>query len=91
MGMTRTSFSAEDINELFNLVNGKSSLAKLSKAKPVGFNGNQVFTFNLDNEASIVAENGAKTTGGATVVPVSVVPVFGFRFYNFFFDRIGNI
>lgn len=75
MAMSRTSFTAKDINELFNLVNGKSSLAKLSGAKPIGFNGNQVFTFNFDNEASIVAENGAKTTGGATVEPVQVVPV----------------
>lgn len=75
MGMSRTSFSTKDINELFNLVNGKSSLAKLSGAKPVAFNGNQVFTFNFDNAASIVAENGAKTTGGATVEPVQVVPI----------------
>lgn len=75
MAMSRTSFSAKDTSELFNLVSGKSSLAKLCGAKPIGFNGNQVFTFNFDNEASIVAENGAKTTGGATVEPVSVVPV----------------
>lgn len=62
-------------NEMFNLVRGKSSLARLSGAKPIPFNGERVFTFNFDNEVNLVAENGAKANGGATVTPVSMVPV----------------
>ena len=62
-------------NEMFNLVRGKSSLARLSGAKPIPFNGERVFTFNFDNEVNLVAENGAKANGGATVPPVSMVPV----------------
>ena len=75
MAMSRTSFSAKDTSELFNLVSGKSSLAKLCGAKPIGFNGNQVFTFNFDNEVNLVGESAAKANGGGTIAPVSMVPV----------------
>lgn len=75
MASNRTVFSAQDTNELFNLVAGKSSLAKLSGAKPIPFNGINVFTFNFDNEASIVAENAAKVAGGVTTTPVKVTPI----------------
>lgn len=75
MSVSRTSFSAKDTNELFNLVAGKSAIAKLSAQKPLAFNGNNVFTFSFDNEASIVAENGAKVHGGVTVTPVKVTPI----------------
>lgn len=60
--------------EMINLVRGKSSLARLSAATPVSFNGNEVFTFNFDHEVDLVAENGAKSNGGATVNPVHVTP-----------------
>lgn len=68
-------FPAELTNEMFNLVRGKSSLAKLSGAAPIPFNGERVFTFNFDKEADLVAENGAKSNGGATVTPVNITPV----------------
>lgn len=68
-------FPAELTNEMFSLVKGKSSLAILSKSAPIPFNGETVFTFNLDKEADLVAENGAKTVGGATVAPVTITPV----------------
>lgn len=68
-------FPAELTNEMFSLVKGKSSLAILSKSAPIPFNGETVFTFNLDKEADLVAENGAKTVGGATVAPVTIAPV----------------
>lgn len=61
--------------DFFNKVKGHSALAKLSGAEPIPFNGTKVFTFSLDKEADIVAENGAKTTGGATVEPVSIAPI----------------
>lgn len=74
--LTRGSlFPAELIPEFINLVNGKSSLAKMSGAKPIPFNGVTQFTFNFDNEVDIVAENGAKSAGGATVAPITITPI----------------
>lgn len=63
------------VTEMMNLVSGKSSLAKLSKSKPVPFNGMREFTFSLDKEVDVVAENGSKTKGGATVTPITIIPV----------------
>ena len=68
-------FPPELTNQLFNLVRGKSSLAILSQSEPVPFNGETVFTFNLDSEVDLVGENGAKSNGGATIAPVSMQPV----------------
>ena len=62
-------------NELIDLVRGKSSLARLSAARPIQFNGETLFTFNFDNEVDLVAENGAKSNGGATIAPVTMQPV----------------
>lgn len=63
------------IPEMVNLVKGHSSLAKMTGATPVAFNGNKEFTFALDKEIDVVAENGAKTKGGATIDPVTIVPI----------------
>ena len=68
-------FPPELTNELINLVRGKSSLARLSGARPIPFNGETVFTFNFDSEVDLVAENGAKANGGATIAPVTMQPV----------------
>ncbi len=68
-------FSPELTSEMINLVKGKSSLAKLSGARPIPFNGATLFTFTLDQEADLVAENGAKSNGGATIGQVSMQPV----------------
>lgn len=68
-------FPATVVSTMFDAVKGKSSLAALSEATPVAFNGNQQFVFSLDNEVSIVGENGKKVHGGATVTPVTIVPV----------------
>lgn len=68
-------FPPELTNELINLVRGKSSLARLSGASPIPFNGETVFTFNFDSEIDLVAENGAKSNGGATIAPVTMQPV----------------
>lgn len=62
-------------NELFNIVRGKSSLARLSGARPLTFRGNTVWTFSMDKEVDLVAENGAKSNGGATMGQVNIVPV----------------
>ena len=62
-------------NEMFNKVRGKSSLAILSGAEPIPFNGETVFTFSLDKEVDLVGENGAKTKGGGTVASIEMRPV----------------
>ena len=75
------------VTEMFNTVTGKSSLAKLSGQKPIPFNGQQLFTFSLDKEMDIVAENGAKSNGGATVAPKTIIPIkfeYGARFSDEF-------
>ena len=70
-----TLLPTEIVSEMFSLVQGKSSLAKVAAAKPIPFNGTTEFTFSLDKEADIVAENGAKSNGGATVAPVVIRPI----------------
>lgn len=68
-------FPPELTSELINKVRGKSSIAALSAAEPVRFNGQTIFTFSLDKEVDVVAENGAKSNGGATLGTVSMTPV----------------
>ncbi|MBQ3321898.1 MAG: phage major capsid protein [Firmicutes bacterium] len=63
------------VTEMFNKVGGHSALAALHAEDPIPFNGAKIFTFTLDKEADIVAENGAKTKGGATVGAVTIVPI----------------
>lgn len=70
-----TLFPEELIPELIQKTVGASALAKLCAARPIPFNGQKEFTFTLDKEVDVVAENGAKTKGGATVAPVTIVPV----------------
>lgn len=68
-------FDPELVTDLINKVQGKSSLAMLAKQVPVPFNGQTQFTFSLDSDIDIVAENGKKSHGGATVLPVTIVPI----------------
>ena len=70
-----TLFPPELTNEMFNLVRGKSSLARLSGQRPIPFNGETAWTFNLDSEVDIVAENGAKSNGGATLGQKTITPI----------------
>lgn len=63
------------VSDLINKVKGKSSLATLSAQTPIPFNGMKEFTFTMDSEIDIVAENGAKSNGGVTVEPVTIVPI----------------
>lgn len=68
-------FPPELTNEMFNLVRGKSSLARLSASRPVPFNGTTAWTFTLDKEVDIVAENGTKSNGGAALGQKTITPV----------------
>lgn len=70
-----TTLPTQIVEEMFNAVTGKSSLAKLSGQKPIPFNGTTEFVFSLDKEIDIVAENGAKSNGGATVTPKVIRPI----------------
>lgn len=63
------------LTEIFNKVKGKSSLARLSGQEPIPFNGTKEFTFSMDSEIDIVAENAAKSNGGATIGTVTIVPI----------------
>ena len=68
-------FPVELTGELVNLVKGNSALAELSGRTPLSFNGNELFTFTLDKEVDVIAENGAKSNGGATIDSVTIAPI----------------
>lgn len=67
-------FPEELVKGMVNLVKGKSAIANLCGATPIAFNGNKEFTFDLDSEIDIVAENGSKSNGGATIGSRTIVP-----------------
>ena len=68
-------FPPQVVEDMFNMVRGKSALAALSGEKPMPFNGTTAFTFTLDKEADLVDECGPKSNGGATVTNVKMVPL----------------
>lgn len=68
-------FDPSVAKEIINKVKGHSTVAKLCGAKPIPFNGTKEFTFTMDKEVDIVAENGAKSNGGATIAPITIVPI----------------
>lgn len=70
-----TLFPEELVPEFIQKTTGASALAKLSGSTPIPFNGLKEFTFQLDREVDVVAENGAKSKGGVTVEPVTIVPI----------------
>lgn len=63
------------VTDLISKVQGKSSLAKLSKQVPLAFNGNKEFIFSLDSDIDVVAENGKKGHGGMSIEPVIMMPI----------------
>lgn len=70
-----TLFPPEIVNGMFNTVKGESALAKLTGATPIAFDGNEMFTFSMDNEVNVLGENEAKPAGGVTVGTRKIVPV----------------
>ena len=68
-------FPEELIPEFIQKTRGASALAALCAATPIPFNGMKEFTFQLDKEVDVVAENGAKSKGGITISPVTIVPI----------------
>ena len=75
MAVSKILFNQVLVTDLINKVKGKSSLARLSTQSPIPFTGSKEFTFSMDKEIDIVAENGKKSTGGITVDPVTIVPI----------------
>ena len=68
-------FPEKLVQDLMTKVKGHSSLAKITGAEPIPFNGKEQFIFNMPNEIDIVAEGGAKSHGGITLEPVTIVPI----------------
>lgn len=63
------------VTDLISKVKGKSALVSLGQQVPVAFSGNKEFTFTMDKDIDIVAENGAKSHGGITMNPITIIPV----------------
>lgn len=68
-------FKPNLVSDLIDKVQGHSSIAVLSAQKPIPFNGQEQFTFTLDSEIDVVAENGKKSHGGMSLEPVTIVPI----------------
>ena len=80
-------FPAQVEKEIFSLVSGHSSLAKLSAQEPLPFVGKDIFTFNFAGDVSIVGESAQKPVGDGTVATVAMQPVkvvYGMRVSNEF-------
>lgn len=70
-----TLFDPTLVSDLITKVRGKSSIAALCGQTPIPFNGLKEFTFSMDKEIDIVAEEGKKTEGGISLAPITIVPV----------------
>lgn len=68
-------FDPKLVSELINKVKGESALVKLSKQQAIPFNGQKEFTFTMDSEIDIVAENGKKSHGGVSIDPLTIIPI----------------
>lgn len=68
-------FDPELVSDLITKVRGKSSIAELCAQTPIPFNGLKEFTFTMDKEIDIVAEEGKKSEGGISMAPMTIVPI----------------
>lgn len=68
-------FDPKLVTDLINKVKGKSSLAVLCQQTPIPFVGMKEYTFTMDSDVDIVAENGKKSHGGISLEPVTMVPI----------------
>lgn len=72
---TTATFPEKLVADMFNTVVGHSTIAKLSGAKPIPFAGEQVFTFAMNGEVSIVGEGENKPAGDASFQPKTIRPI----------------
>ncbi len=63
------------VTDMFNLVKGHSSIAKMIPSAPIAFNGNTEFTFSMDKGVAVVGESAEKPAGDAKVTPVTIRPI----------------
>ena len=70
-----TLFDPVLVTDLVDKVTGRSSLARLSAQSPIAFNGQKEFVFTMDSEIDVVAESGAKSHGGISLAPRTIVPI----------------
>lgn len=70
-----TDFPAPLVAEMFQKVNGKSTIAKLSAQKPIPFAGVTEFVFTMDGKAEVVGESGQKSQNEANVEPKVIRPI----------------
>lgn len=68
-------FEPKLVSDLIDKVKGHSSVAVLSAQTPIPFNGQKEFTFTMDSEIDVVAENGKKSHGGMSLEPLTIVPI----------------
>ena len=68
-------YDPELVSDLISKVRGKSSIAELCAQTPIPFNGLKEFTFTMDKEIDIVAEEGKKSEGGISLAPLTIVPI----------------
>ena len=68
-------FAPELVTDLVSKVKGKSSLALMTAQEPIPFNGQKEFTFTMDSEIDVVAENGKKSHGGISIAPRTILPI----------------
>lgn len=75
MAVSKTLYDPKLVSDLVTKVKGKSSLAALAPQVPVAFVGNKEYTFTMDSDIDVVAENGAKSHGGITMEPITIIPI----------------
>lgn len=75
MSVSRTLYDPKLVADLVSKVKGHSTLAALGQQTPVAFVGNKEYTFSFDSDVDIVAEGGAKSHGGITMAPITIVPI----------------
>lgn len=75
MSVSKNLYDPKLVQDLINKVKGKSSLAALGQQTPVAFVGNKEYTFSMDQDVDIPAENAAKSHGGITMAPVTMIPI----------------
>lgn len=75
MSVSKTLFDPQLVADVVTKVHGHSALAALAPQVPVAFTGNKEFVFSMDSDIDVVAENGAKSHGGITLEPITIVPI----------------
>lgn len=75
MAIKMLQFPEELITEMFDTVNGKSTVAALAASRPIPFSGTKEFVFSLDGDVSIVGEGNAKPAETGGFEPVVINPI----------------